>query len=94
VLQLPQQTERVGLRILPNDMVSHEGLRFAGLDDLWSGRFRSDIALAKLAAGEPAIFLSHTFSLQASSTSARASHNARLTTKPHMLNAQRDAWRW
>lgn len=49
-----------GARVLRNEVAEVEGLQFAGLDDLWAGRFDLARTLAALDPARPAIALSHT----------------------------------
>jgi uncharacterized protein len=51
--------ERAGLRVLRNETVDVAGLRVAGLDDLWAKQFRPEAPLRAIAAGGPAIVVSH-----------------------------------
>jgi predicted MPP superfamily phosphohydrolase len=48
-----------GVRILSNEVAEVSGLQIAGMDDLWAQRFDAAGTIAKLAAGRPAIVLSH-----------------------------------
>jgi predicted MPP superfamily phosphohydrolase len=48
-----------GLTMLRNDVATVDGLQFAGLDDLWSGRFDLDRAMRRLDPTLPVIAVSH-----------------------------------
>lgn len=48
-----------GIRILRNEVAESAGLQFAGMDDLWAGRFAPAPTLAALDRSRPALVLSH-----------------------------------
>ena len=48
-----------GITVLRNEVHEVEGLRVAGLDDLWADRFAPQAPLRQLQSGGPAIVLSH-----------------------------------
>jgi predicted MPP superfamily phosphohydrolase len=48
-----------GISVLRNDIRDVEGLQIAGLDDLWAGQFRPELALGRLDPRRAALVLSH-----------------------------------
>jgi len=58
---LQRRLDDVGVRVLRNESVEVDGLRFVGLEDMWCPRFdRSDVLRAlRAAAGGPSVTLCH-----------------------------------
>jgi predicted MPP superfamily phosphohydrolase len=51
--------ERRDVQVLRNDVAEVSGLQFAGVDDLWSGNFDPERALAQLDSSRPTVALCH-----------------------------------
>ncbi len=57
--QVVTLAELAGVRILRNELANVNGLTIAGMDDLWSDRFRPDAVLPRLNPDEASIALVH-----------------------------------
>ncbi len=57
--RIVERADHAGLRILRNEVSTHAGLHIVGLDDLWGGNFRPELAFASLPDDAAAIALSH-----------------------------------
>ena len=51
--------EEIGIRVLKNEVVSFNGLKIGGVEDLWSPRFDLQRVMSQLKPDEPALILCH-----------------------------------